>query len=160
MWRWIHQAFQLRCPLNSPILFDKISSFVVCLTGGICVRLTVDGNGSVADFRQVSELVFPSCDTQLVRSPKLVSCPRNQKTTPCQTLERLPHGRLFAFHHPWKHCGSKRARSPAQSSAYMIRSCASRDTEIWSKQEIGHLSQANQFLMRGAGQIEIDLVIL
>jgi hypothetical protein len=42
----------------------------------------------------------------------------------------------------------------------MIRSCASRDTETWSKQEIGHLSQAVQFLLRGAGQIEIDLVIL
>ena len=56
----------------------------------------------------------------------------------------------------WKQEGAKFC----VSSAYVIRSSVSRDTEIGSKQEIGHLSQAVQFLMRGVGQIEIDLVIL
>ena len=69
----------------------------------------VSGAASVA--REIGDLGAVDLGHRFEKQLALASCPRNQNTTQYQTLKSLPHGRLFAFQHPWKHCGSKRARS-------------------------------------------------
>ena len=43
----------------------------------------------------------------------VVAGPRNQIYPRYQMLMRRPPGRRSRFQHPWKHCGSKRGRSPS-----------------------------------------------
>lgn len=47
------------------------------------------------------------------RSPKTKSSSRNQIHLRLQALTRRPPGRRLRFQPPWKHCGSKRGRSPS-----------------------------------------------